>query len=149
MRYIFIRVPSFNKLILWGGGDRSNLNWDSRVSEDGTCGQVDENVLYVLFYSLYFMQRIQNYIPLKNFTFYGTRGFITVFKRALRWSQFWARLIQSMPPNSSSLRSNYNIFSPSKSSSSLRSLSFRFSHQSYMNSSTPHSCYMSWPSPPW
>jgi hypothetical protein len=36
---------------------------------------------------------------LKNFpTFYGTRRFITMFKRALHWSISWARLIQSIPP---------------------------------------------------
>jgi hypothetical protein len=35
--------------------------------------------------------------PLKNFpAFYGTRKFITVFTRALHWSIFWARSIQSI-----------------------------------------------------
>jgi hypothetical protein len=35
---------------------------------------------------------------LKNFpAFYGTRRFITVFTRALHWSLFWARSIQSIP----------------------------------------------------
>jgi hypothetical protein len=35
---------------------------------------------------------------LKNFpTFYGTRRFITVFTRALHWSLYWARSIQSHP----------------------------------------------------
>jgi hypothetical protein len=35
---------------------------------------------------------------LKNFrTFYGTRRFIAVFTRALHWSLFWTRLIQSIP----------------------------------------------------
>jgi hypothetical protein len=35
---------------------------------------------------------------LKNFpAFYGTRSFITVFTRALHWSVYWARSIQSIP----------------------------------------------------
>jgi hypothetical protein len=37
--------------------------------------------------------------------FYGTRRFITVFTRALHWSLFWARSIQSIPPHPISLRS--------------------------------------------
>jgi hypothetical protein len=42
---------------------------------------------------------------LKNFTtFYGTRKFITVFTRALHWSLYWARSIQSIPPHSIPLR---------------------------------------------
>jgi hypothetical protein len=45
---------------------------------------------------------------LKNFpAFYGTRKFITVFTRALHWSLFWARSIQSIPSHSISLRSTY------------------------------------------
>jgi hypothetical protein len=44
--------------------------------------------------------------PLKNFpAFYGTRGFITVFKRALYWSLSWARSIQPTPSHPISLRS--------------------------------------------
>jgi hypothetical protein len=43
---------------------------------------------------------------LKNFpALYGTRKFITVFTRALHLSLSWARLIQSIPPYSISLRS--------------------------------------------
>jgi hypothetical protein len=43
---------------------------------------------------------------LKNFpAFYGTRRFITVFTRALHWSLFWARSIQSIPYHPISLRS--------------------------------------------
>jgi hypothetical protein len=43
---------------------------------------------------------------LKNFqAFYGTRRFITVFKRALHWSLSWARSIQSIPSNPISIRS--------------------------------------------
>jgi hypothetical protein len=38
-------------------------------------------------------------------TFYGTRRFITVFKRALRWSLSWARSIQFTPTHPISLRS--------------------------------------------
>jgi hypothetical protein len=44
--------------------------------------------------------------PLKNFpAFYGTQRFITVFTRALHWSLFWARSIQSIPSHPVSLRS--------------------------------------------
>jgi hypothetical protein len=43
---------------------------------------------------------------LKNFPlFYGTWRFVTVFPRALHWSLFWARLIQSIPSHYISLRS--------------------------------------------
>jgi hypothetical protein len=43
---------------------------------------------------------------LKNFpAYYGTRRFITVFTRALHWSLFWARSIQSILSHSISLRS--------------------------------------------
>jgi hypothetical protein len=43
---------------------------------------------------------------LKNFpAFYGNRRFISVFKRALQWSRFWARSILSIPPHPISLRS--------------------------------------------
>jgi hypothetical protein len=42
---------------------------------------------------------------LKNFpAFYGIRRFITVFTRTLHWSVSWARLIQSIPSRSLSLR---------------------------------------------
>jgi hypothetical protein len=44
--------------------------------------------------------------PLKNFpAFYGTRRFITAFTRALHWSLFWAKSIQSPPSHSISVRS--------------------------------------------
>jgi hypothetical protein len=36
---------------------------------------------------------------LKNFSFHGTRMFITVFSRALHWSISWARWIQPIPPH--------------------------------------------------
>jgi hypothetical protein len=43
--------------------------------------------------------------PLKKFSaFYGTRGFITVFTRALHWSLSWARSIQSTPSHPISIR---------------------------------------------
>jgi hypothetical protein len=43
---------------------------------------------------------------LKKFpAFYGTWGFITVFTRARHLSLSWARLIQSIPPHPTSLRS--------------------------------------------
>jgi hypothetical protein len=43
---------------------------------------------------------------LKNFPeFYGARRFINVFTRALQWSLFWARSIQSIPSHPISLRS--------------------------------------------
>jgi hypothetical protein len=43
---------------------------------------------------------------LKNFPgFYGSWRFITVFTRALHWSLFWARWMQSIPPHHFSLRS--------------------------------------------
>jgi hypothetical protein len=43
--------------------------------------------------------------PLRNFSaFYGTRRFIAVFTRALHWSLFWARSIQSIPSHPISLR---------------------------------------------
>jgi hypothetical protein len=48
---------------------------------------------------------------LKNFpAFYGTRRFITVFKRALHWSLSWARSIQSIPSYPISLRSILILF---------------------------------------
>jgi hypothetical protein len=48
---------------------------------------------------------------LKNFpAFYGTQRFITVFTRALHWSLFWARSIQSIPSHSISLRSILILF---------------------------------------
>jgi hypothetical protein len=44
--------------------------------------------------------------PLKNFpAFYATQRFITAFTRALHWSLFWARWIQSIPSHPISLRS--------------------------------------------
>jgi hypothetical protein len=44
--------------------------------------------------------------PLKNFpTFYGTRRFIAVFRRALHWSLSWARSIQSIPSHPLYIRS--------------------------------------------
>jgi hypothetical protein len=44
--------------------------------------------------------------PLKNFpAFYGTRRFIAVFTRALHWSLYWARSIQSIPSQPIYLRS--------------------------------------------
>jgi hypothetical protein len=43
---------------------------------------------------------------LKNFpTLYGTRKFITMFRRTLHWSVSWARSIQSIPPHPISVRS--------------------------------------------
>jgi hypothetical protein len=43
---------------------------------------------------------------LKNFpAIYGTRRFITVFKRAIRWPLSWAWWIQSIPPHPTSIRS--------------------------------------------
>jgi hypothetical protein len=63
--------------------------------------------------------------PLKNFpAFYGSRRFITVFTRALHWSRFWARSIQSSP---SYLHCNIVHLPPSWSSQ--WSLSFWLSHQ--------------------
>jgi hypothetical protein len=49
--------------------------------------------------------------PLKNFpAFYGTRRFITVFKRALHLSLSWARSIQSITSHPISLRSILILF---------------------------------------
>jgi hypothetical protein len=48
----------------------------------------------------------------KNFqTFYGTRRFIATFTRALHWSLYWARSIQSIPSHPISPRSSL-ILSP-------------------------------------
>jgi hypothetical protein len=89
---------------------------------------------------------------LKNFpTFNGTWRFITVFTKALHWSLFWARSIQSVTPHPISLRSililstDLSLGFPSglfRSGFPIKILyTFLFS---------PHSCYMTLPShPPW
>jgi hypothetical protein len=69
--------------------------------------------------------------PLKNFTaFYGNRRFITVFTRALHWSLFWARSIQSIESHPISLsQTQSNIVHPPTSWSSQWSVSFCLSYQ--------------------
>jgi hypothetical protein len=75
------------------------------------------NYCGLLFYLLYtaslthswswaHLEKLSIVQPLKNFpAFYGTRRFITVFTRALHWSLFRARSIQSIPSLPVSLRS--------------------------------------------
>jgi hypothetical protein len=65
----------------------------------------------------------------KNFPeFYGTRMFITVFIRALNWSLFWARSIQSVTSNHICLRSIL-IWSTHLRLGLPSGLSFWLSHQ--------------------
>jgi hypothetical protein len=73
--------------------------------------------------------------PLKNFpAFYGTRRFITVLTRALHWSLFWARSIQSIPFHPISLKSililstHLRLGLPSGLFPSRLSMSFRLPH---------------------
>jgi hypothetical protein len=84
---------------------------------------------------------------LKDFPeFYGTWRFITVFTKALHWSLLWATSIQSIRPQSVSLRCIL-ISSPY-----LRlSVFFWLPHQHPTRiRHLPHSCYMPCPShPPW
>jgi hypothetical protein len=71
-----------------------------------------------------------------------------VFRRALHWSLFWTRSIQSIPPHSLSLRSI--LILSSRLHQSLPSVVFfllDFPPKSYMHSS-PHACYMPCPSHP-
>jgi hypothetical protein len=106
--------------------------------------------------------------PLKNFpAFNGTRRFITVFTRALHWSLFWARSIQSTPSHCTSLKSPplvpilsqidpvhaiplylSNIYFNIVSIFLVVSFLLASPSISYMHSSSPHSCYMPCPSHP-
>jgi hypothetical protein len=68
----------------------------------------------------------------KNFpAFYGTRMFITAFTCASQQYLSWASSVQSMPPHSTSWRSDLNIIFPSTPGSS------RFS---FPQDSPPDSC---------
>jgi hypothetical protein len=52
-----------------------------------------------------FLKKLPTVQPFKDFpAFYGTRRFITAFTRALHWSLFWARSIQSISSHPISLR---------------------------------------------
>jgi hypothetical protein len=78
-------------------------------------------------------------------TFYRIRRFITVFTRALHWSLSSARSIR---PNS--LRSILIFSFHIRLGLPSGLFSLAFPPKSYINSSSPHACYMSRPShPPW
>jgi hypothetical protein len=82
---------------------------------------------------------------LKNFPiFYGTRGFITMFTRALHWSLPWGRSIQSIPPYPISLRPILILSTHLRLG--LPSGLLWLSPISYMHPSLPLSCYMPCPS---
>jgi hypothetical protein len=69
------------------------------------CNSFTHSWSWVLLEKLPIMQ------PPKNFPgFYGTRKFITVFTRALRWFLSWARWIHSIPPYPISLISIWQSF---------------------------------------
>jgi hypothetical protein len=87
---------------------------------------------------------------LKNFPdFYGTRGFITVFKRALHWSLSWARSIQSIPFHRISLRSILILSTHLRLGRPNGLFPSGFPINILYAFLFPHSCYMSCPSPPW
>jgi hypothetical protein len=87
---------------------------------------------------------------LKNLAFYGTRRFITLFRRALHWSLSWGRSIQSVPSHPLCLRSILILPTHTYVLVFLVvSFFLAFSPISYMHSSYfPHSCYMLCPSHP-
>jgi hypothetical protein len=65
---------------------------------------------------------------LKNFSaFYGTRMFITVFIRALRWSLSWVRTIQSIPSHPISLKMSRSVKCMKKRSRWIRTVA-RYGH---------------------
>jgi hypothetical protein len=75
---------------------------------------------------------------LKNFpSFYGIQRYIAMFTRAVKWSLSWVRWIQSIPPHHISLSSKVFL---------MVSVLLIFSPISYMHSSSPHECYMVYPS---
>jgi hypothetical protein len=75
---------------------------------------------------------------LKNFpTFYGTRRFITMWKRALHWPLSSARWIQSMPSHSISLRFILILFPTYISVSLVVSFLLAFLPKPKMQSSSP------------
>jgi hypothetical protein len=84
---------------------------------------------------------------LENFpAFYGTRMFITVFTRALHWSLFWARSIQSIPSHPISLRSILTLATHLRLGLPSVLFLLAFPPISYMHSS--HLCYIPCPSHP-
>jgi hypothetical protein len=88
---------------------------------------------------------------LKNFAvFYGTRRFSTVFTRVFHWSLSWARLIQSISSHSISISSILILFTHIRLGLPSSLFPSGFSTNILMHSSSPHLCYMSYPShPPW
>jgi hypothetical protein len=86
---------------------------------------------------------------LKNFpTFYGARRFITVFTRALHWSLFSVRSIQSIPPHPISLRSILILFTHLRLGLPSGLFPSGFPTNILYAFLLSHSCYMSCPSYP-
>jgi hypothetical protein len=82
--------------------------------------------------------------------FYGTRRFITVFTRALHWSLSWARSIQFIPSHPISLRYILILITTYVLFFLVVSFLLAFPPISNMQSSSPSSCYIPFPShPPW
>jgi hypothetical protein len=81
---------------------------------------------------------------------YGTRKFITVFTRALHWSLFWARSIQSIPSHPISRRSILILFNHLRLGLPSGLSIWLFHQCSICIPLRPLSCYMPCPShPPW
>jgi hypothetical protein len=86
---------------------------------------------------------------LKNFpTFYETWRFISTFTRALHWSLSWARSIQLITPNPISLRSSLILSTHLCLGLPSSLLPSGFPTISYIQSFSPHSCCVSYPSHP-
>jgi hypothetical protein len=80
---------------------------------------------------------------------FGTKRFIAMFTRAHHWSLSWARWWVLFIPSHLVFMIQFNVILPSMSSSSLCSVSFRFSCQNFVLTSLP-CMLMPCPShPPW